>query len=144
MAKTFVNVKYILHVIAGSPLHCYASMMTPDQDPLSLRDTWEKVRGISASALRGCGCGMQTPHVSAADFELDLIEYLADRFRHEPRICSVLSDALQSPRPLSTALGRLAALEIDPAIRRQFVEDAQRSIASFSGCVPTGFYCAAP
>jgi hypothetical protein len=113
---------------------------------MSLCASWEKVRGIGATAMRGCGCGMPTPHVSAADFELDLLEFLTDCYKHEPSLHRILKGAAHSPTTLSAVLSALAVAEIDPGLRHKFADDIQRSIASFSDCSANqgNFYCAAP
>jgi hypothetical protein len=40
---------------------------------------WERARGRHVAALFGCSCGAPTAHVSAADFELDLIDFILAR-----------------------------------------------------------------
>ena len=120
--------------------------MTPHQEALSLKAQWERVRGMGAAAMRACGCGMQTPHVSAADFELDLLEYLAHRYKNESGLHALLNGAEQSRPNLSAILSMLPSSGIDPILQRRFTDDVARSIVSFGSCSinQRNFYCEAP
>jgi hypothetical protein len=93
--------------------------------------TWNRARSRHYSASFGCACGAPMAHVSAADFELDLMDFIVAKY-------AVVSDAgrflLGLERwDIQGLLSALASLDPAPDFARDIATDLSRSIKSFGG-----------
>lgn len=124
----------MLRLDAGDP---------PVTDVEAVRRMWQELRTVHVSSIMGCGCGMALAHVSAADFELDLLAFLADRYKQEPYLVSLLQREDNPKANLSAALAFLSTGNVEPALCRRILTDITKSITSFATSTGNGgFFCA--
>jgi hypothetical protein len=92
---------------------------------------WERARGRHVTALFGCSCGAPAAHVSAADFELDLIEFILARYAAVSEAGTFLQGLER--RDIAGLLAALVSLDPAPAFAGEIAADLSRSIGSFAG-----------
>ena len=92
---------------------------------------WERARGRHVAALFGCSCGAPTAHVSAADFEFDLIDFINARYAAVSE-AGIFLQALER-RDIAGLLAALVSLDPAPAFAGEIAADLSRSIGSFVG-----------
>jgi hypothetical protein len=89
-------------------------------------EAWARARLDHRPLALGCACGAPVPHVTAADFELDLLDYV--EARSVARGAGDLFGSLQR-RGIPALLEQLALAP--PSDAMEIVADLRRSIASF-------------
>src|SRR5215207_7297430 len=92
---------------------------------------WDRARGRHVAALFGCSCGAPTAHVSAADFELDLIDFIIAKYAAASEASTFLQGLER--RDIAGLLAALASLDPAPAFAGDIAADLSRSIGSFAG-----------
>lgn len=94
-----------------------------------VKSLWHQARRRHVPVMLGCACGAMGGHVSAADFEMDLIAFLEHRY---PTLVGGDAGGPESevPRSLIDVLDRLATS--DDGLGQSLLDDVKRSLASFS------------
>ena len=92
---------------------------------------WQDARSRHIPALFGCSCGTPMAHVSASDFELDLIDFVFAKHAATSEAGRFLLSLER--RDIEALISALASLDPAPDFASVIAADLSRSIRSFSG-----------
>ena len=101
-----------------------------------LGELWERARTRHLPITFGCTCGMPIGHVSAADFELDLLDFL--EAHHGLSAMGAVIFSCIGGRTVASLLAILAGHSQHPELVRPIIADLVRSIESFAAARPVG------
>ncbi len=90
---------------------------------------WQRAAMGHAVLGGGCACGLPAMHVSVADFELDLLDYLRARWASDPAAVALIDGAAGRIGDLVAALAGGAPGLARPAAMLDDLETAIRSFA---------------
>lgn len=94
---------------------------------------WKRAAMGHTVLAGGCACGLPAMHVSVADFELDLLDYLRARWAADASAVALIDGASGRVGSLVDALARDASGFAHPAAMLDDLETAIRSFAPEAG-----------